>query len=115
MVVGMALAADAALVVVAVSVVAVVGLLVVVDLVGVAVVVGEGGGAGGAPASAFTAPIAGGARVAAVGSAHTIDPLPISRHTGSGRVATSPTWVRQSTGGPCSQGLPAPPLSTYLP
>jgi hypothetical protein len=60
----------AALAAVAVSVVAVAGLLVVVDLL----VVGDGAGAGGGPASAFTAtPIAGGVRVAAVGSAHTID------------------------------------------
>ena len=45
------------------------GLLVVVDFVGVGV--GAGVGAGGGPAS--MAPIAGGVRVAAVGSAHTID------------------------------------------
>ena len=45
------------------------GLLVVVDFVGVAV--GAGVGSGGGPAS--MAPIAGGVRVAAVGSAHTID------------------------------------------
>ena len=43
------------------------GLLVVVDFVGVGARVGAGGG----PAS--MAPIAGGVRVAAVGSAHTID------------------------------------------
>jgi hypothetical protein len=63
----------AALVVVAVSVVAVVGLLVVVDLL----VVGEGAGAGGGPATAT--PIAGGVRVAAVGSAHTIDRRAVER------------------------------------
>jgi hypothetical protein len=45
------------------------GLLVVVDFVGVGV--GARVGAGGCPAS--MAPIAGGVRVAAVGSAHTID------------------------------------------
>ena len=45
------------------------GLLEVVDFVGVGV--GAGVGAGGGPAS--MAPIAGGVRVAAVGSAHTID------------------------------------------
>jgi len=75
-VVGTALAADAALLVGMGSVVAVVGLLVVVALLGV----GVGVGAGGGPASAFTpTPIAGGVRVAAVGSAHTIDRRAVER------------------------------------
>jgi len=75
--VGMALLAVSAVAVVALLAVSAVvgllavsageGLLVVVDFVGV----GARVGAGGAPAS--MAPIAGGVRVAAVGSAHTID------------------------------------------
>ena len=75
-VVGMALLAVSAVAVVGLLVVADLlavsageGLLVVVDFVGVAV--GAGVGSGGGPAS--MAPIAGGVRVAAVGSAHTID------------------------------------------
>jgi hypothetical protein len=51
------------------------GLLVVVDFVGVGV--GAQVGAGGDPAS--MAPIAGGVRVAAVGSAHTIDRRAVGR------------------------------------
>jgi hypothetical protein len=96
-VVGVALAAHAALVVVAVSVVAVavsvavVGLLVAVDLV----VVGEGAGAGGGPASAFTAPpIAGGVRVAAVGSAHTIDRRAVERENDGDAAAPHVTASR---------------------
>ena len=68
MAVGMALLAVSAVAVVdLLAVSAGEGLLAVVDFVGV----GARVGAGGAPAS--MAPIAGGVRVAAVGSAHTID------------------------------------------
>jgi len=63
------LAVSAVVALLAVFAAALVGLLVVVDFVGVAV--GAGVGSGGGPAS--MAPIAGGVRVAAVGSAHTID------------------------------------------
>jgi Na+-transporting methylmalonyl-CoA/oxaloacetate decarboxylase beta subunit len=69
------------------------GLLVVVDFVGVGV--GARVGAGGGPAS--MAPIAGGVRVAAVGSAHTID----RRAVGRGKLAPAAPIIHE-------RRLPAP-------
>ena len=89
------------------------GLLVVVDFVGVGV--GARVGAGGGPAS--MAPIAGGVRVAAVGSAHTIDRPdridPTSSKTSSpstpARLSQALVMRRLSRGppsGPCALRLP---------
>jgi len=66
------------------------GLLVVVDFVGV----GAGVGAGGDPAS--MAPIAGGARVAAVGSAHTIDRRAVGRGKWERRLTPADPIIHES-------------------
>src|SRR6185295_11988044 len=91
-VVGMALLAVSAVAVVdLLAVSAGEGLLVVVDFVGVGV--GARVGAGGGPAS--MAPIAGGVRVAVVGSAHTIDRRAVGRGKWERRLAPAAPIIHE--------------------